>query len=64
MKTVNLAVVTLNSYLAAFSNIMKDYKIIEIMSVLESIAAFVFSIQHVLTLLLAVAFFCLTIDAE
>ena len=34
MKAVNLAVVTLNSYISAFSSVLKEYKVIEAISVL------------------------------
>lgn len=64
LKTVSTALVTVNSYTAAITNTLKDYKVFEVMSVLESIGAFFLSIRHLLTVLFASLFFALAIDSE
>ena len=62
LRAVNAWAVTLNSYISAFSNILKEYRVVEVLGVAETIFSFIFSGEHLLTFLFLITFFLLILD--
>jgi hypothetical protein len=62
LRGINTLIITVNSYLAAAGSILREYKIVESFEVLESILAFLFNIQNILTILFTLTFFTFMIE--
>jgi len=53
---------TLSSYLTSFTNLVKEYKIFEIVAGVESLFVFLFTGEHMLTLIFTATFFAFMVE--
>lgn len=61
---INVMLVTFNSYVVAFNNVLKEYQVVEMLGVTENLFSFLFSGEHLLTFVLFVTFFLLLLQDE
>ena len=64
IRAINTFLVSLNSYLTAFNNIIKEYKIVEVLGVIYTIFAFLFSEENLLICLFTIIFFILMLEKD